>query len=133
MQALIQSSNKIEKLFKEQDNLLKSDKNYQVNQDTILNIKAEIAKIMKCLKIKINLFFCLELLVMLFFYYYVTAFCHVYESTQTSWLLDSISSYVISFIISFVLSLIGAILYKISIKYKIKILYKMVIFIYCFC
>ena len=133
LQALIQSSNKIEKLFKEQDNLLKSDKNYQVNQDTILNIKAEIAKIMKCLKIKINLFFCLELLVMLFFYYYVTAFCHVYESTQTSWLLDSISSYVISFIISFVLSLIGAILYKISIKYKIKILYKMVIFIYCFC
>ena len=130
---LTQSSNKIATLFHEQDNLLKSDKNYKVNQDTILIIKNKIEKIMKCLKIKINVFFIFELLIILFFFYYVVAFCHVYKSTQISWLLDSISSYAISLIISFAISLIGSILYKISIKYKKKILYKIVIFIYAFC
>ena len=131
-QALTQSTNKIGKLFEEQDNLLKSDKKYKVNQDTIFKIKDEIVKITKCLKIKIIFFFIFELIVLLFFFYYATAFCHVYESTQISWLLDNISSYLISLIISFVISLIGAILYKISIKCKIKILYRIVIFVYYF-
>jgi len=130
---LTQSSNEISKLFHEQDNLLKSDKNYKVKQDTILIIKNKIEKIMKCLKIKINFFFIFELLIILFFFYYVVAFCHVYKSTQISWLLDIISSYAISLIISFAISLIGSILYKISIKYKKKILYKIVIFVYAFC
>ena len=95
-QTLTQSSNKIKKLFKEQDKLLITDKNYKVNQDTILKIKNEVLKITKCLKIKIIFFFIFELLIMLFFFYYVIAFCHVYESTQISWLLDNISSYVMS-------------------------------------
>ena len=55
-QSLTQSKNKIKKLFGEQDNLLKSDKNYKVNQETILKIKVDILKIMKCLKIKIIFF-----------------------------------------------------------------------------
>ena len=102
LQALTQSKKKIEKLFEEQDNLLKSDKKYKVNKDTIFKIRDEILKITKCLKIKIIFFFIFELIIMLFFFYYVTAFCHVYESAQISWLLDNISSYVIiPFIIVF--------------------------------
>ena len=62
-QTLTESSNKIKNLFNEQDNLLKSDKNYKVKQETILKIKGDILKIMKCLKIKINFFFFFELLV----------------------------------------------------------------------
>ena len=131
-QELTQSNNKIEQLFKEQDDLLKSDKNYKVNQDTIIKIRDEISKITKCLKIKILFFFIFELIIMLFFFYYATAFCHVYESTQISWLLVNISSYLISLIISLAISLIGSIFYKISIKYKIKILYRTVIFVYAF-
>ena len=117
---MTQSSNTNKKLFKEQYKLLITAKNYKVNQDTILKIKNEVLKITKCLKIKIIFFFIFELLIMLFFFYYVIAFCHVYESTQISWLLDNISSYVMSLIITLVISLIGSILYKISIKYKIK-------------
>ena len=56
-QTLTESSNNIKNLFKEQDNLLKSDKNYIVKQETILKIKGDILKIMRCLKIKINFFF----------------------------------------------------------------------------
>jgi len=35
-QTLTESSNKIKNLFKEQDNLLKTDKNYKVKQETYL-------------------------------------------------------------------------------------------------
>ena len=55
-QTLTQSNHKIKKLFGEQDNLLKTDKNYKVKQETILKIKVDILKIMKCLKIKIIFF-----------------------------------------------------------------------------
>ena len=133
LQALTQSSNKIEKLFIEQDNLLKSNKKYKVNQFTILKIRNDIFIIMKCLKIKIMFFFIFELLIMLFFFYYIVSFCHVYEKTQISWLLDNLSSYVMSLIIAFIVSFIGTILYKISIKHKYKKLYNFILFIYYFC
>ena len=38
------------------------------------------------------------------FFYYVTAFCHVYNRTQTSWLLDSLTSYEIALNCFFYLS-----------------------------
>ena len=127
---LTQSSDKIENLFREQEECLKGDKKYKVKNDIKENIEKRIIKIMKCLQIKIIIFIIFEFLTMLFFYYYIIAFCHVYESTQISWLLDSGSSIIISFIISFSLSVIYSILYKLSIRYKIKILYKIILWLY---
>ena len=129
-QSLTQSSSNIVKLFRNQENLLKKDKKYKVEEDTKRKIEKDIHKILKCLKAKIICFIVLEAIFMLFFFYYVTAFCHVYFSTQTSWLLDSLVSYLISFLISFAISLIFAILYKISLYNKIKILYTISMFIY---
>ena len=131
-QKLTQSTNKLENLFKTQDNLLKLNKKYKVKITTIIEIKESIKKIMKNLKLKIVIFINVESIFMLFFFYYVTAFCHVYESTQVNWILDSVSSYVISFIISLIISFICSILYIIAIRYKIKILYKILKFIYSF-
>ena len=131
-QKLTQSNNKLENLFKTQDNLLKLNKKYKVKITTIIEIKESIKKIMKNLKLKIVIFINVESIFMLFFFYYVTAFCHVYESTQVNWILDSVSSYVISFIISLIISFICSILYIIAIRYKIKILYKILKFIYSF-
>lgn len=131
-QSLTQSSDKIEDLFKDQENMLKADKKYQVNEITKRRIEDDLNKIIKCLKIKIKCFIIFEFIFMLFFFYYVTAFCQVYQSTQISWLLDCISSYIISLFISLSLSLICSFLYKIAIKYHRKILYKIVLFVYSF-
>jgi len=127
---LTQSSDKIENLFREQEKYLKRDKNYKVKNDIKKNIEKRIIKIMKCLKIKIIIFIIFEFLIMLFFYYYIIAFCHVYKSTQISWLLDSVSSIIISFIISFLMSVIFSLLYKLSIRCKIKILYIIILWLY---
>ena len=129
-QSLSDSSNTIVKIFRTQDNLLKKDKKYKVNDETKIKISNDLKKILKCLKIKIICFSVFELLFILFFFYYVTAFCQVYKNTQVSWLLDSLSSYIISFFIALALSLIFAMLYKISVGYKINIIYKISLLVY---
>ena len=131
-QTLIQSTHKIESLFREQETLLKTDKNYKVNEDDKKSIDNTIKKILKCLKIKITIFLIFEPIIMLFFFYYVTSFCHVYKSTQISWLLDCLLSYAISLIIELLLSLIITVLYIISIRSRCKMLYNLTIFIYSF-
>ena len=128
--SLIQSSQNIIKIFRNQENLLKKDKKYKVDEETKLKIENDIKKILKCLKIKIICFMIIESLFIFFFFYYVTAFCQVYQNTQVSWLLDSLSSYIISFFITFIFSLASALSYKISIYCKIKILYNISLFIY---
>jgi hypothetical protein len=129
-QSLTESSQKIKDLFLEQEELLKNNKEYKVSEKKKLEIQKNIEKILKCLKIKIIVFFILEFLINLFFYYYIIAFCHVYKSTQISWLLDSLYSYFLSFIITLCISFVFSILYKLSIKFKIKILYKVMMFYY---
>ena len=131
-QTLTQSSGKIEDLFRKQELLLKTDKNYKVTENTKKEIQKKIDSILRCLKIKIICFIILEIIFMLFFFYYATAFCQVYQSTQVSWILDCLSSYAISLVITFVLSFVCAICYIASLKYKIKIMYKIITFIYTF-
>ena len=128
-QSLTESNQKIKDLFLEQEELLKNNKKYKVNTKTKLEIQKKVEKILKCLRIKIIIFFILEFIIDLFFYYYIIAFCHEYKSTQIIWLLDSFYSY-LSFIITLFISLVFSILYKLSIKYKIKILYKAMVFCY---
>ena len=132
LRSLTQSEKKTKNLFREQENLLNENKKYIVEDETKLKIKNEILKIIRCLKIKIICFLIFELLLMLFFLYYVTAFCHVYNNTQLSWFFDSLVSYAISLIISLLLSLICTIIYEVSIKCKLKKLFRFIIFIYCF-
>ena len=129
-QSLTKSSEKIKSLFRKQEELLKNNKEYKVNEKTKLEIQNNIDKILKFLKIKINAFVVLEILISLFFYYYIIAFCHIYQRTQISWLLDSISSFIISLSITLLISFIISILYKLSIKYKIKIIYKVIFILY---
>ena len=114
--SLTQSNNKIKSLFNQQDNLLKTDKNYSVTENKKIEIQKKIKNILKCLKIKIIFFIIFESLMMLFFFYYCTAFCSVYKSTQISWFLDGLTSYGISILISIGISFACSILYKISIN-----------------
>ena len=129
-QSLTHSSEKIEGLFREQEKLLKEDKNYKVKDATKIEIQNEIVKILRCLKIKIIFFLIFEFLFLIFFFYYVTIFCQIYQNTQLSWLLDSILSYVLSILFTLVLSFLCTIFYKISLNNKRRILYRILIFIY---
>ena len=78
---------------------------YIVTDERKKEILVEIEKILKKHKIKVIILISIELSLILFFWYYVTAFCHVYSSTQTSWLLDSFLSMLSRLIIIILLSL----------------------------
>ncbi len=129
-QTLTQSTDKIKQLFRNQEDLLKKDEKYKVSSEKKQEIKNEIINIIKCYRIKIIFFIVLEFIFMIFFFYYVTAFCQVYKATQVNWLLDFVLSYLIYFAITFGISIIFSLFYKISIQYKIKSLYKFIRIIY---
>ena len=126
---LTQSTEKIEKLFRDQEDLIKNDKSYKVTNKKKKEIMNNIKDIMKCLRLKIIFFIVLESLVMFFFFYYVTAFCQIYKSTQKSWILDCLMSYAFSLAITIFISLVFGCLYKIAIKYKVKCLYQLIKFL----
>ena len=88
-----------------------------------------INKICNILKIKIVCYIVFEFAILLFFFYYVTGFCIVYQKTQIDWLLDSITSVLLSILMKLFYSFFIAILYIISLKRKSKILYKIAIFL----
>lgn len=129
-QNLVQSTNEIKKLFQDEEDLMKKDKKYKVDKIKKKEINKKIAKILKCLKIKIIIFFVLEFILQLFFLYYITVFCSIYKSTQISWIFDIINSYFFSFLVSLGVSFIFSIIYVVAYKYKIKILYNITILVY---
>ena len=129
-QNLVQSTNKIRKLFKDEEDLMKQNKKYKVDKDKKIVIKTKIRDILKCLKIKIIIFFSIELILMLFFLYYITVFCEVYKKTQISWIYDILISYLFSFLVSLGVSLVFSITYVIAYKNKIKYLYNITILVY---
>ena len=129
---LSNSTNNIREIFQKEEKKLKQDKNYKVTEQRKNEIIFEIDLILKKMKIKIIILIIIELIIMLFFWYYVTAFCHVYFSTQISWLIDSSSSILSRAIIELLISLILAKLYRISIDGEIHCLYKFVMFLYNF-
>ena len=109
---------------------MRDNKDYKVNKKRKLKIMEEIKKLTFKLKLKNMFFIIFEFLFMLFFYYFVTAFCEVYRKTQVSWIYDSITSFFISFIVEILFSFLLSLLYKMSLTYKIKVIYKLTIFLY---
>ena len=92
----------------------------------------EVKRIMKNYKIKIIIFYIIEFICMMFFWYYVTIFCNIYKKAQLSWFLDCAITIIIRIIIDFFLNLILALLYRLSIGVKSNCFYKVMIFLYCF-
>ena len=129
---LSNSANDIRELFRTEEEKLKNDKEYKVSDAKKKEILVQIEKILKKFKIKTIILIFIELLLILFFWYYVTAFCHVYSSTQTSWLLDSLLSMISRIIIDSLISLGFAKLYRMSVESNINCLYKFALFFYSF-
>ena len=129
---LSNSSNKIRNVFRNEEEKLIKNKKYIVTLKRKKEIQNEIEKILKIFQIKIIILLIIEFLLMIFFWYYVTVFCHVYNSTQYSWLFDSFLSILSRSVIDFLLPLGLAKFYRIAVESNVECLYKIVMFLYSF-
>lgn len=126
------STNEIRKLFRTEEERIKNNKNYSVSVLRKKEIICEIKTIMKKYKIKIIFFYIIEFSLMIFFWYYVTIFCYIYQKTQISWLLDCLITIIMRIFIDTFINFILSLLYKCSIRFSINCLFKTIIFFYCF-
>ena len=79
----------------------------QIKQEKELKISIEKSKkIQNCLKIRFIIFLILSSILMLFFWYFITCFCAVYENTQTILLKDTLVSFALSMVYPFGLNLL---------------------------
>ncbi len=69
----------------------------------------ESAKLSKILKIKFNLFFIISFVFLLFFWYFIAAFCAVYKNTQGILIENTMTSFGLSLLYPFGLNLLPAI------------------------
>ena len=129
---LSNSSNQIRDIFKGEEEKMKKDKKYIVNDVRKKEIQKEIGYILKKYKIKSIVLIVIESILMLFFWYYVTAFCQVYSGTQISWIWDSFLSILSRIVIDLLLSLAFAKLYRLAVESNINCLYKISLFFYSF-
>ena len=129
---LSNSTNNIIDLFRKEEEKIKKNKKYKVTDKRKKKLYEEINRILKKYKIKVIIFISIEFLLMLFFWYYVTAFCHVYSNTQLSWLLDSFLSILSRVVIILFLCIGFAKLYRMAVESNIHCIYKFVLFFYSF-
>jgi hypothetical protein len=127
---LISSKDSFENVFRPQEEKMRKNKNYKINSKKKKVIYQNIIYIFRNLKIKIICYIIFEFILLLFFFYYITAFCEVYQSTQTSLISDSFISFLFSILLEFVESFLLSALYMTSIRYKFQILYCIIIFFY---
>ena len=113
-------------------------KNLSLSENNILELKSETyydihkakikaRKIERCLRIKIIIFFILSLILMLFFWYFISCFCAVYKNTQIILLKDTGISFVASLVYPFILSFLPGIFRIPALRAKnknLKYLYK---------
>ena len=85
----------------------------------------DFTKVLKYLKIKLIIFFCLVIFLGLGFWYYVSAFCAVYQNSQYYWLYGCLESTFLDFCTSFLICFILACLRYITLKKQLKCLYEL--------
>ena len=90
----------------------------KIPQNELALISAKNDKILKCLKIKILIFTIIEIILILFFTYYIAIFCAVYKGAQISWILDSFISFILTNLFQIPL---GFFQFSLFISIKVKI------------
>ena len=105
-----------------------SDKHYYQIKNFKIKSKNQIMGIIKCIQIKIVFFFVFSTLMFIFYWYLITCFCSVYQSTQIAFMKDSLLSFALGISIPFVIYLIPSLLRKYSLrtnKYNLVFVYKL--------
>ena len=103
-------------------------KNLALSQDSIIELKQEKEKsilgkkyrkkILRTLKIKFIFFFIISFIILIFFSYYITCFCGIYENTQIHLIKDSVFSLITSLFLPFGINIIPAIFRISALKEK---------------
>ena len=123
-------SPKIREIFQKEEEKLKSDKKYTVSEERKKEIMKQIEDILQKQNKKNYCYFVFELLIVLLYWYYITAFCHVYSNSQVSWVLNTIFTLFFCFLFNCVVSFVFSILYKSSIENKSQCLYNAALTVY---
>ena len=94
------------------------------------DILAKMAiKYIKSMQIKILIFLIFNFLISLFFWYYMTIFCIIYNNTQIKWFIRGWISFFYSFIYSLIFSFIFTMFRYFSFKLNSKYLYNISLYI----
>ena len=81
----------------------------EIKRESLVNIVQKSKNIMSCLKIKFFIFFVLCLLLLAFFWYFISCFCAVYTNTQIILIEDTLFTFLTSMIYPFGLYLLPGI------------------------
>ena len=128
--ALSNPENNIRDIFQVEEEKIRKNKKYIATNERKREIIDEVEKVSKRHKIKVVALIVAEFSLSLFFWYYVTAFCHVYSSTQISWIIDGFLSVISRIILEILICLGLAKLYRMAVASNINCLYKFVLFFY---
>ena len=105
-----------------------SDNHYYQAKELKNKSKYHLMRIMGSIKVKIGLFFAFTFLMFIFYWYLITCFCAVYQSTQIAFIKDSLSSFVLGILLPFGIYLIPSLLRIIALrvkKYNLACVYKL--------
>ena len=75
------------------------------------------------MKIRLIIFFCSLLLVSIFYWYFISAFCAVYYNAQGMYIIDCLLSFIFFSIDPFIVYALVSLIRFIAIKKKVKWLY----------
>ena len=117
---LSNSKEKLQNLLREATEELEKN---NLNTNYILDYYALTKQVIQKLKIKLFFFFTIDFIIMIFFLYYASAFCAVYQNSQKSYIIGSITSLVISMITPFAICFCVCTLRMISLSSRCKCLY----------
>ena len=85
-----------------------------------MNIRIKAKNIIRILKIKFALFFVINFILLILFWFYLACFCAVYKNTQIHLINDTLISFGTSMIYPFGIYLIPGIFRTIALKHKNK-------------
>ena len=89
----------------------------------INSAEAKSECILKCIKIRIVLYYILSFIFLIVFGFYVLSFCAIFENTQIRLIKSTFSSWIISLIYPFIICFITSIVRSFALMCKSKILY----------
>ena len=130
LSVLTNSKDQIVSIFRREEGKMRNDKNFKISSHTKIRIIKELNKIIHKLSLKIKAFIMIESTLLLFFCYYMVAFCSVYKKTQFSWLADCGVSFLATIPFEFATSFLIAAFYKLALNYKLKFIYSISMFFY---
>ena len=84
----------------------------------------ECNALLKILKFKLGFYFTINFIFILFYWYYISAFCGLYQNSQVSWIKSTMISFGISILTPFAYCIAIAVIRKTSLEYKKKWLFK---------